>query len=100
MATIEITGEKAQVQQGVSHTIRGADIDVVEESRPNEREDSYSQITRRFPPEVPTPAVPEWRAGRQEWFIIVVLSLISVMVALDATILVPVLPVSVSKPDC
>ena len=35
----------------------------------------------------------EWRAGRSEWMIIIVLAIVSLMVALDATILVPVLPV-------
>lgn len=36
----------------------------------------------------------EWRAGKYEWMIIIVLAIVSLMVALDATILVPVLPVS------
>lgn len=39
----------------------------------------------------------EWKAGRKEWMIIIVLAIVSLMVALDATILVPVLPVSASK---
>lgn len=37
----------------------------------------------------------EWKAGRSEWMIITVLAIVSLMVALDATILVPVLPVRV-----
>ena len=36
----------------------------------------------------------EWKAGRDEWMIIIVIAIVSLMVALDATILVPVLPVS------
>lgn len=40
----------------------------------------------------------EWKAGRNEWMIIIVLAVISLMVALDATILVPVLPVSAFDP--
>ena len=36
----------------------------------------------------------EWRAGKSEWMIIIVIAIVSLMVALDATILVPVLPVS------
>ena len=36
----------------------------------------------------------EWKAGRKEWMIILVLATVSLMVALDATILVSVLPVS------
>lgn len=39
----------------------------------------------------------EWKAGRNEWMIIIVLAIVSLMVALDATILVSVLPVSASK---
>ena len=35
----------------------------------------------------------EWKAGRQEWLIIITLVLISLMASIDATILVPVLPV-------
>ena len=35
----------------------------------------------------------DWRAGKQEWLIIVTLVLISLLAAIDATILVPVLPV-------
>ena len=37
---------------------------------------------------------PAWKAGRKEWMVIMVLAIVSLMVALDATILVPVLPVS------
>lgn len=38
----------------------------------------------------------EWKAGRQEWLIIITLVVISTVASLDATILVPVLPVSVN----
>lgn len=37
---------------------------------------------------------PLWKAGRKEWMVIIVLAIVSLMVALDAIILVPVLPVS------
>ncbi len=46
----------------------------------------------------PTASVPEWKAGRNEWMIIIDLAIISLMIALDATILVPVLPVSDLNP--
>jgi len=36
----------------------------------------------------------EWKPRRQEYLIMITLSLISVMVALDASILTPALPVS------
>lgn len=39
-------------------------------------------------------AVEEWKPQKKEWFIMISLSIISFMVALDATILVTVLPVS------
>lgn len=39
--------------------------------------------------------MPEWKPQRAEWIIMLSLSTISLMVALDATILVTVLPVSV-----
>lgn len=35
----------------------------------------------------------EWKAGKQEWLIVVCLGIVSLMVALDATIVVPALPV-------
>ena len=37
----------------------------------------------------------EWKAGRGEWMIIIVLAIVSLMVALDATILVSALSVSI-----
>ncbi len=37
----------------------------------------------------------EWKAGRAEWMIIIVLAIVSLMVALDATILVSALSVSI-----
>ena len=35
----------------------------------------------------------DWKAGRQELFILITLSIISLMVSLDATVIVPSLPV-------
>ena len=40
------------------------------------------------------PAVSEWKPRQREWLIMISLSILSLMVALDATILVAVLPVS------
>lgn len=37
----------------------------------------------------------EWKAGRGEWMIIIVLAIVSLMVALDATILVSALSVGI-----
>lgn len=36
----------------------------------------------------------EWKAGKQEWLIMILLLVVSFLVSIDATILVPVLPVS------
>ena len=36
----------------------------------------------------------EWKAGKSEWMVIIVIAIVSLMVALDATIVVPILPVS------
>ncbi|KAI4114346.1 MAG: hypothetical protein LQ345_004852 [Seirophora villosa] len=38
------------------------------------------------------PVEQAWKAGRKEWMIIIVLAIVSLMVALNATVLVPVLP--------
>jgi len=35
----------------------------------------------------------EWKAGKQEWLIVICLGIVCLMVALDATIVVPALPV-------
>lgn len=44
--------------------------------------------------EIPAAAVPDvWKAGKQQWLIILCLCVLSLVVALDATILVPALPV-------
>ena len=50
---------------------------------------------------VPATATPdlEWKAGKEEWMVILVIAIVSLMVALDATILVPVLPVGGSEGD-
>ena len=42
----------------------------------------------------PAPA-PAWQPNRQEWTVMATIAIVSLMVALDATILVPVLPVCV-----
>lgn len=42
----------------------------------------------------------EWRPGKQEYAVMATLAVISLMVALDATILVSVLPVSLPSHYC
>lgn len=42
-------------------------------------------------------SVPEWKIGRQEALIMISLIVVSLIAALDATVLVPVLPVSKLK---
>lgn len=39
----------------------------------------------------------DWKAGKQEWLIVICLGVVCLMVALDATIVVPALPVSEQK---
>ena len=41
--------------------------------------------------------VPQWKLGRQETLIMMALMVVSLTAALDATVLVPVLPVSKSE---
>lgn len=41
----------------------------------------------------------EWKPGRQEYAVMITIATVSLMVALDATILVPVLPVSIPFHD-
>jgi len=46
-----------------------------------------------------SPQQEEWKAGKQEWLIVLCLGIVSLMVALDATIVVPALPVGPSCGD-
>lgn len=59
---------------------------------------SNSRVAGIESPQESTASEQEWKAGRREWMIIIVLAIVSLMVALDATILVPVLPVSAFDP--
>lgn len=43
---------------------------------------------------VEPPITPEWKAGSGEYLVVFTLCLLALIVALDASILVPVLPVS------
>ena len=63
-------------------------------------EHAFSQVKDKAPKPRPenledsTVPEPEWKAGKDIWLVIIVIAVVSLMVALDATILVPVLPVS------
>lgn len=72
-------------------------IPQAEEKSPAKTENSNRSTTSQEPNLVSTASDPEWRAGRGEWMIIIVLAIVSLMVALDATILVPVLPASIPE---
>ncbi|KAL8836760.1 MAG: hypothetical protein Q9170_002789 [Blastenia crenularia] len=54
--------------------------------------DSSTQSAVSGPQEKVKDSDQGWKAGKKEWMIIIVLAIVSLMVALDATILVPVLP--------
>ena len=60
----------------------------------------YSESTSPQRPD-PASATPdqEWKAGKEEWMIILVITTVSLMVTLDVTILVSALPVGGSKSD-
>lgn len=69
--------------------------------KPNEKRVGHTEgfgtpLAVHEPQQELAPSDQEWKAGRKEWIIIIVLAIVSLMVALDATILVPVLPVSTS----
>lgn len=44
-----------------------------------------------------TEAELDWKVGKEEWAIVIVLAIVSLMVALDATILVTALPVGIQS---
>jgi len=41
----------------------------------------------------------QWKSGKQEWLIVICLGVVSLMVALDATIVIPALSVSAHDPS-
>lgn len=61
---------------------------------PGETKGSGTQLAGQKPEQGAAAFDQEWKASRREWLIIIVLATISLMVSLDATILVPILPVS------
>lgn len=63
----------------------------------SEARESSTALNRQGSGEEPKSSGEDWKAGRAEWMIIIVIAIVSLMVALDATILVPVLPVSASR---
>ncbi len=96
MATVEHSIEPAQRQEEVNlrQANDRATLHENDEKIPKESEHSSAKPVTQEPDQLSTASDPEWKAGRDEWMIIVVLAIVSLMVALDATILVPVLPVS------
>lgn len=56
--------------------------------------DEEKGIESGGPPETSTAEVlPEWKPNKPEWLIMICLSVVSLIVALDATIVVPALPI-------
>ena len=68
----------------------------VNEDTPNHNAVSNEKNPETFLVENPPE---EWKAGRQEWLIMITLVVISLMAAIDATILVTALPVSDHVPS-
>ena len=96
MATVEHSSELVQWHTDVNLPQANDKVTLHEndEKIPTESENSSAKTVPQDPNQLSTASDPEWKAGRDEWMIIVVLAIVSLMVALDATILVPVLPVS------
>ena len=63
------------------------------EKLPDEIERADDQVDLHNPNRVSMALIPQWKAGKGEWMIIIVMAIVSLMVAIDATILVPALPV-------
>lgn len=76
----EDTNERTVVNAGVKHRASAERESSIPLGSQNPQQDSIPQG--------------EWKAGKSEWMIIIVIAIVSLMVALDATILVPILPVS------
>jgi hypothetical protein len=54
-------------------------------------------VTNPSQPVVDAPLKTEWKAGRQEYLIILSLAIVVVMASLDSSIFLPVLPVSLDS---
>lgn len=101
MASLSVTSIQAgihQAQQHVDGDLPRADeksnFPAIYDKDASSKIDVYSipSFSRDLDPGTATPDR-EWKAGKEEWMIISVISFVGLMVALDATILVPALPV-------
>ena len=100
IATIQHSSHQAH-QPNDGNIPRGneaSSLNVKEDVVPGSTTDNASKpITLQDPdPAITTPDL-EWKAGKEEWMIVLVIAIVSLMVALDATILVTVLPVGASE---
>lgn len=98
IASVQHTSHQAQQQidEDLPHASEKSSLPAKDYQNPSGNIDHDSKpVTPQDPdPVTATPDPdPEWKAGKEEWMIILVIAIVSLMVALDATILVPVLPV-------
>lgn len=96
IATIQHTSHQAQQQNDgdLSRAKENSKLHTEDDKVPSsEIDDSKKVITLQNADSVTAAPDLEWKAGKEEWMIILVIAVVSLMVALDATILVSVLPV-------
>ena len=102
IATIQHTSHRAQQQNDgdLPRANENPSLHTEDDKIPGSENDNSSKKITPLDPDSVT-AVPdlEWKAGKEEWMIILVIAVVSLMVALDATILVPVLPVGGFEAD-
>ncbi|MCJ1403034.1 hypothetical protein MMC11_006256 [Xylographa trunciseda] len=92
MATIDHVSEKAEQRSEPEGDDTTKLHGLVDEKALGQTEPSATKPASQDLNQATDVSGPEWSAGRDEWMIIIVLAVVSLMVALDATILVPVLP--------
>ena len=102
IASVQLTSHQAQQQidEDLPHASEKSSLAAKDYQNPSGNIDHDSKpVTPQDPDPVTATPDPEWKAGKEEWMIILVIAIVSLMVALDATILVPVLPVGGLKID-
>ncbi len=101
MATIQPSTTESQQHNAVKTPCSNEKASPHEngEQNPDETKSPSTHLPYQGHNQASAASDPEWKAGRDEWMVIIVLAIVSLMVALDATILVPVLPVSGLKHD-
>ena len=93
-ARSSVPAVQEEEQGSSSSAAEEANTPIIQERKP----EAICDVAERSETQIVQDQASEWKVGRQEALIMMALVIISLTAALDATVLVPVLPVSKSAP--